>query len=252
MRALAAAIAFLTTLPVPARCLGDKLASPATMLLWWAPVGALIGCLAAGITWAAALVLPWVTCAALGVVALVALSGGLHLEGLMDTSDGLGSRAPREKALEIMKDSRAGAFGVIAAACVLLLKFGLLAGMAPQTGIVALALAPMLARVMQVVVMTAHPYARPEGGMGGAFFAAARIGHCVLGLLLCAVAATAADALIAGVHANLAALGAVLVVGAWSVLPARRLGGHTGDTIGATSELTELALFLALALLAHP
>lgn len=243
MRGLLAALAFLTTIPVPSRWLGDELIPPRRMLWWWAPVGAVIGALTAGVVCLAHLVLPWVSCAAIGVVGLVALSGGLHLEGFMDTCDGLGSRAPRERALEIMKDSRAGAFGVIGAVCLLLLKFALVAGMDPYWGVVALGLAPAMGRYAQVYVLWTSGYARPEGGMGRDFFAEAAGAHWVAAFAC--LAAAGAGLLVW--PAQTAALAMVLFPLLASLPIARRLGGHTGDTVGAVSELTELAFILLLA-----
>ena len=260
MRGLFAAVAFLTTIPVPRRLLGDEPASPSAMLWWWTPVGALIGALAAAITWLASLVLPWPTCAAIGVVSLVVLSGGLHLEGFMDTCDGLGSRAPRERALEIMKDPRAGAFGVIGVVCLLLLKIAFVAGMDPAWGIPAIILAPVWARVMQVATLAGgvRYYARPDGGMAQAFFASARLTHGLVAALVAAAAVASlqwaspgADLLAreGAVQTAVPAMGCslpVIAVVEWQIR--KRLGGHTGDTVGAISELSELLILAAFAI----
>ncbi len=248
MRGLWCAIAFLTTIPVPSRLMGPDIVSPRAMLWWWAPIGALIGAATGALVCLAATRLPWLTCAGLGVVTLAVLSGGLHLEGFMDTCDGLGSRAPRERALAIMKDSRAGAFGVIGVVCLLLPKFAVVAGLEPNQGALLLALAPIVSRAAQVGVLCLTRYARPEGGMGGAFFAAAGLPHLALAVVVAGAAVTAAVG-----TSGLYALG-----GAWALtaLPgvtiARRLGGHTGDTVGAMSELSEMAFLLAAALVPFP
>lgn len=245
MRGLWAALAFLTAVPVPVRWLGDAPVPARRMLWWWGAAGALIGGLAAGLVWVAAWRLPWVACSAIGVIALIGLSGGLHLDGFVDTCDGFGSRAPRARVLAIMKDSHAGAFGVIGAVSLLLLKFGLVSGLGPQWGLAAVGAAPVVGRLTQVWLMRSSRYARPEGGMGSTFFAAAGSRHVVVAALI-AVAVAFAWLRLAGLAA-LAAGCAVTALGAVGI--ERRLGGHTGDTVGALSEMAEVAFCLALALI---
>jgi adenosylcobinamide-GDP ribazoletransferase len=248
MRGLLAALSFLTTVPIPERWLGQELIPPRAMLWWWVPVGALIGGLSAGAAYLTHLALPWSSCAVVGAVAWVALSGGLHLEGFMDTCDGLGSRAHRERALEIMKDSRAGAFGVIGALCLILLTLALLTGLPPRLGLAALALGPVLGRLAQVVVLETYPYARPEGGMGGAFFEAAGSSHTLAAALLTLAAAVGVSLACAEIHLPLALLPVGLGLAWWSAIVARRLGGHTGDTVGAASEIAQMLSVLGVIL----
>lgn len=244
MRGLWAALRFLTTIPVPERWLDEASLAPQMMLGWWGVVGGLIGALTAAIVGVAHLQMPWIACAALGVVASVVLSGGLHLDGFADTCDGVGARAPRERALAIMKDSRTGAFGVMGIVCLLLLKFGLLAGLAPSWGIAALGCAPAAGRLAQVWTLHRYPYARAEGGIASDFFAAATQEHVAVSALV-----TIALSLVWLQFAGIVALAwAMLVGGVGAAWVARWLGGHTGDTVGAVSELTEVALILGLAL----
>lgn len=244
MRGLWAALAFLTTLPVPARWLGDTPVPPRQMLWWWGIVGTVIGGLAAAGVWLAAQRLPWTASAAVGVIALIALSGGLHLDGWVDMCDGLGSRAPRLRALEIMKDSHVGAFGVIGAISLLLLKFGLLAGLGETRGVAAVGVAPVVGRLTQIWVLQGSRYARPEGGMGAAFFAAATRTH----LAVAAVCTAGAAGLWLGPTGLLAAAGGFALAAVAGMAVARWLDGHTGDTAGALSELAEVTFCLALAL----
>ncbi len=245
MRGLLAALSFLTTIPIPERWQGETLIAPRVMLWWWGVAGGLIGVLVAATVWVAHLRLPWEACAAIGVVALVVLSGGLHLDGFADTCDGVGSRATRERALAIMKDSRTGAFGVIGIVCLLLLKFSLLAGFTPLWGIAAIGLAPVAGRLAQVWILHIYPYARAEGGMAGAFFDAATRWHVVVTMLVAVVIAFAWLQL-----TGIVALACAMLVGsigaAWVAF---WLQGHTGDTVGAISEVTEVAMILMLALI---
>jgi len=242
IRALAGAIGFLTVIPVPRRLLEPDLPPPGSMLWWWTPAGALLGALAALV---ACLALFWLRttpllAAVLVVVALAVLSGGLHLDGLMDTCDGLGSRAPREQALHIMKDPHVGAFGVIGLSCLLLVKMSALSSIAPASLTAAVVLAPIAGRATQVVALWAFGYARAEEGMGGAFFRDATPGHAALAVI---VAIGAAASLGAWMPARIAA--ALLVAFLCALCINSRLGGQTGDTIGALSELAECAVLLA-------
>jgi adenosylcobinamide-GDP ribazoletransferase len=241
LRALLAAVGFLTRVPV-----GDKLAlgpedlGRALYFFPWA--GALLGAL----LWLVELALrgrfsPELIALALTAV-LAALTGGLHLDGVADVCDGLaGSRGDRARALEIMRDSRIGALGALALVLVLLAKLLavrdlLLLG--PRV-VVLLALAPVVARACVVPLIVLLPYAR-SAGLGSPFHAHGRLAH---GLV--AVGTGAALAGVAGGRALPAALVALLVAAALGLWLWRRLGGLTGDAYGAAIELSELAFLLA-------
>jgi adenosylcobinamide-GDP ribazoletransferase len=181
----------------------------------------------------------------------VFITGGLHCDGLMDTADGLLSGRSRERMLEIMKDSRVGAFGVISILLLLLWKWSLLHDMPDSLLVPALISMMTLGRFSMVLAILRFPYARPEG-MGKAF--ALHAGKGSMGTSLLTVAG-----LLAGLYATMgqfvfgvatgAALGAVLVaycVGSWAL---RKVGGLTGDIYGAVTELSELVV-LAIFVLA--
>jgi adenosylcobinamide-GDP ribazoletransferase len=174
----------------------------------------------------------------------VGLTGGLHLDGLADTCDGLGGGWSRDRALSIMRDARSGPYGVTAIVLVLGLKAAAVASLPEGLAWRALVLAPVLGRAGPLLVVRLCPPARPEGA-GHAFAAGARWP---------ALAAGGVVALLAAV-ATLGAWGA-LAVGltgalAWGLAGhlRRRLGGFTGDTLGALVEVTEAAvLTLAVSL----
>src|SRR5208283_4809952 len=121
MRRFLAAMRFLTVIPFPGNWGADE-SSLAGSTVFFPVVGLLIGLGAAAVAACAARWLPAGPAAGLVIVALLAVSGGLHMDGLSDSADGLLSARPRERALEIMRDSHVGAMGVIAIVCVLLLK----------------------------------------------------------------------------------------------------------------------------------
>ena len=141
-------------------------------------VGALVGGVALVAYYASAAVwdgraLPFVV----ALVVWIAVTGGLHVDGLMDACDGLLSHRSRDDKLRIMKDPRVGAFGALGLAALLLLKLGALTALPKDRVWWAILLAPVIGRLSMVYAGAAFAYARPEGGMGGSFAAQTRWRH---------------------------------------------------------------------------
>jgi adenosylcobinamide-GDP ribazoletransferase len=178
--------------------------------------------------------------AALIMAAWGIVTGGLHLDGLSDTFDGVMSWRPRERKLEIMKDSRIGAMGALAIGAVLLLKFAFLAGAGPRWWQAAL-VAPALGRWADCYGIFWFPAAR-EGGLGRSFNALVRRADFW--------AASAFALAFAIIVAGPSGLIAALLVWAGSHLLARwwvhDLGGLTGDTYGALCEIGEVVALAAI------
>jgi len=232
-------------------------ADPAPSALAWFPVvGALIGLAVGGIWWAARRGWAPPAAAAVAVIADAGLTGMLHLDGLADSADGLLPPLPRARRLDVMADPRLGTFGVAGLAIVLLARFGAFASMLPSP----LAVAGLWSgsRTAMAVTARAVPYARPAG-LASAFLGAPTVGAArprvaaalaspaVLGLiggLLAVFLAVAGRGVhgLAGVGAEAAAAGGVVFL-AW-----RRLGGFTGDVLGAAAVAGETAGLLTLAL----
>ncbi len=239
------ALQFLTHLPTPP---GLPVAGPALgrALGWFPVVWLLLGALLAAADALLSLLLPRELVDVLLLALLALLTGGLHLDGFMDTCDGLFSlRSPAER-LAIFRDSRVGSFGVVGAATLLLLQWAAL-GALPASGRAAMLLVALaLARWAMVYAIVAFPYGRPEG-LGRTFKEQAGGWALVAATLV----AGAAAALLLGV-AGLAAL-ALAAAATW--LFARyclgRLPGLTGDTYGALNELVEALLLVALPPLAR-
>lgn len=238
MRGLFAAVAFLTRLPVPSRVWTEASRSP-IQLPWYPLVGLLIGAVLSGLAWLLSREPPLLV-AALVLLVWVGITGGLHLDGLADSADawvgGLGDRA---RTLEIMKDPRSGPMGVTAIVVILLLKFVALAGQTEP--IAALWLAPLLGRGALTLAFTSTPYVR-SGGMGSGL-AAEPHRACIAVVLL-----TVLLSLGFGMHGVRALVAATVVFGVWRWSVVHRLGGMTGDTCGALTELIEVAVLVALAL----
>jgi len=242
MKRFLAAIRFLTILPLPGSW-GSAEEDLAGSVAFIPLVGLLLGA-AAGVVgwllvWAAAP--PMVTAAVL-VVVLLGFSGALHLDGLSDSADGMLSSRPRERILEIMKDSHVGAMGVAAIVCVLLVKFAALASVRPASLWAAAALVPLAGRCAIVVNMALLPYARPEG-LGKIFCRRRAIVPAIWATAVLAAASWALFGLPGLVIAGICT--AVAAALAWYFY--RKIGGATGDTFGAACELVEVVPVLVLA-----
>src|SRR5205085_11752359 len=191
-----AAVRFLSVLPVPGRTQLFEKDEVAPRLVVGDAYFPLVGLLLAGLLWSFVLLLaprlPQLALAAVLVVALVILTGGLHLDGLMDSCDGLFGGSTRERKLEIMRDSRVGSFGVLGAICLLLLKFALFASLSVRILPFALLITLPAARWTMVLALRVFPGARPTG-LGAAFHRAVTTKR-----LLLAAIVTLAIVLLAG------------------------------------------------------
>ena len=243
---LVAAVRFLSVLPLPEypRHFDDATVPQRVGSGYYPVVGLLLGLLLSLLVVVAGPHLPTLALAALLVVGLVLLTGGLHLDGLIDACDGLFGGATRERKLEIMRDSRVGSFGVLGAACVLLLKWSFLASLGSAHLIQALLITLPCARWTMVVALRAFPSARITG-LGAAFRQAVTPGSLLQAGIAAMVIALLAGGLVGAVAWIVATLLA-LALGAWVT---RILGGLTGDIYGAIAEITEVILLLLLVLL---
>ena len=232
MRSLVFALGFLTSIPVrtPAPQPGDL----GRAAIWFPFVGAIIGVVLVAAQLILVRLFAPLLAGALIVVAWIALTGGLHLDGLADCGDGLLSATSRERRLEIMRDPRLGTFGGMTLIMHLLIKT---LAVASLTAPIALLLAPALARWL-VLFVARQPAARP-GGLGAAFSAglpkASWIGAAIVPLLLSVPGAP--QSILAAVAAALITLGIIL-------LARSRLGGVTGDVFGLTIEVVEVVVLL--------
>lgn len=170
------------------------------------------------------------------VIIEVIITGGLHCDGFMDTMDGIFSGRSRERMLEIMKDSRVGANGVMSFCLLILLKWGIIVDLPLSTLPVALFIMPILGRFAMVVVIKLFPYARLEG-MGKALVDYA-------GTL--ALYYAAAITLLLMLPFGRQAVFSMIVAGVFAIMFGRYvttiLGGLTGDVYGATTEMTEILI----------
>ena len=211
-------------------------------------IGLMIGLVLVGVEEGSSRVFSEPLTAAFLVAVMIVVTRGLHLDGLMDVFDGVFGGFTPERRLEIMRDSRVGAFGVIGAIAVLLLKYGALVSllMLPQPGKEwALFLFPTLSRWTMVVLLGAFPYVRTQG-LGSPFHGTGiKIATTIAG-----ISALAASVLLGG-FAGLGLFFGVTVVAwlmGWAI--AKTLGGLTGDAYGATNEIIETVVLIVATALA--
>lgn len=243
LRLFFTALAFFTRIPCTAWA-GHEAQDLNHAARYFPLVGIVVGLAAAGAWLVASLVLP----PALAVIASMALSlwltGAFHEDGLADAADGLGGGWNREQALTIMQDSRLGSFGAVALFLALLTKFEALLHLAPELTPAALVAGHAASRFAAVLVIATQRYVRSEGK---AKPLATRLSKSELSLAaLCGLLPLA----LLPVSLWLALVPVALVwLWFWRLL-ARRLGGFTGDCLGAMQQLTELTFYLGLLALA--
>ncbi len=241
MRAFATALGFLTVLPA-----GRAEPRPGDFgraAVFFPLIGLLVGVALAGVQWCGRALWDSYIAAALMLGVGLLLTGGLHLDGLMDTADAIFSRKSRERMLEIMRDSRSGALGVAAGIVLMALKFaayGYLEG--PEDWRI-IAVSPIIGRTVIVAALALFPYAR-EAGTGASFVIETKLRHAVGALVLSACISVA----LLG-WGGLLVLAAGLVVALLAAAYLNRLlGGLTGDVYGAINEKAEVAALLVGAL----
>jgi adenosylcobinamide-GDP ribazoletransferase len=245
------AVQFLTRVPVPA-WVGYRDDWLHQCARHFPLVGLFVGTVAALVLLGASALWPWPLAVLLSMVATLLLTGAFHEDGLADTFDALGGAVSRDKALLIMKDSRLGTYGTVALIAVLALKAALLIALGAQAA-AALLLAHSASRALPVALIRWLPYAGDaEAAKAKPLSTQVSLGGVVVAALWALLAAGGAvGARLLGAAAVLAALVAAafvaLLMGRWL---RRRLGGFTGDTLGATQQLGELAIYLALVAMA--
>ena len=251
LRLFLTAIQFFTRIPVPA-WVGHSAEQLNQAARYFPLVGMLTGGLCAASLWLAAQILPLSIAVALSMAFGILITGAFHEDGLSDFADGMGGGFTREKALLIMKDSRIGAYGAISLILVLLIKYQALVELCSRHTLTfisaALISAHAVSRLMATSIMATQCYIRDDDSARAkpaaqqlspaSFTIALLTGLAALCILFAAGAQTSA------LFAAVAAAMTMRIYLAWRLQ--KRLGGYTGDCLGAVQQLTELAFYLGL------
>lgn len=241
MKRLLVAITFLTRLPIPVskEILQKDMAKTTP---FFTLVGLIIGCLLILINYALSFIFPNYAVNTIIVISLIAITGGLHLDGLMDTFDGLLSGKNRERTLEIMHDSRVGAMGVAGALCIFASKLAFLNALSPNNKANALILFPIFGRWSMVFAISFFPYANTKPGLGSLFVEHSKKSY-VFWATIPVIILTIPLLLWKAFPVFI-----VIFLFTWLIGKSisKKLGGLTGDTYGAICEMIET---LSLAIL---
>ncbi len=228
------ALRFMTVIPVGWRAEDDS-EHFHSCHLFFSLIGVLVGAIGWLLTQVFLLFFPQQVVVVIALIYLAFISGCLHLDGLSDSADGLLCARPREKALEIMKDSRVGAMGVVVVFFVLLAKYAALCSVDAKSLALAIFFMPVIGRLSILITMATQKYGRPEGGLGSHFYAEnsstiALTSSIIVCLLL---------GLLSPKHLPFLIVFLVMALFLFNKWCKARLGGATGDTLGAICEIGE-------------
>ena len=251
-RAFSAAITFMTRLPLGRFSSHDPTDLPASAVYF--PVVGLIVALAGALTFGAASML-WSTAVAvlLSMGATVLVTGAFHEDALADALDGFGGGWTPERVLAIMKDSRVGSYALVGVVLVLAAKAAVLIDVASLNRVAgitrALIAGHVLGRWSSVPLIWRFPYVRPPAdaerpSAGRPFVASVTIDRLVAATLIAVVVVVVAVGALDGLVAIITSLGVTALAGSYF---RRRIGGITGDALGAANQIVELSVYLALA-----
>lgn len=246
-RLLCVALQYFTRLPMPAL----QHFEPAWLsqsVRYFPVAGWVVGAIGAGVLWLCAQVLPLPIAALLALAATVAVTGAFHEDGLADTFDALGGHVPRERALEIMRDSRIGTYGAAALGIALLLRWQAVAALPLTAAMALLVCAHAAARAGAASLMASLPYVRLDSDAKAKPVAQDLSARQLLATLFTGALPTLL-CLAVFPHLAVAVCAGVAAVAAVRIGCARwfrtRLGGYTGDSLGCCEQFGEIAFLLA-------
>jgi adenosylcobinamide-GDP ribazoletransferase len=241
LRRFALMLQFLTTIPLPVRL--DAGEEDYGKGLVFAPlVGLVLGLILSGVYSVLRFISPALVTSVLTVIAYIVLTGGLHLDGLGDTFDGLFSNRSRERMLEIMRDSRIGTNGVLAIVSVLLLNISLLSAVETGRAAAVLMMMPVAGRTACLIGSGISAYARSGEGLGKSFIDYCRTREIIWGLLLHFIIFLVVEGPFGLLLSIIPVATAFLLI--WFLT--RKIGGATGDILGAVCELNQTLFLIAI------
>ncbi len=244
MRLFFTAFQFLTIIPLPFALKWQE-GDMGRSMRWFPLVGLAIGALLAGVDYGLSFIFPSTIVSLLLVTTLAIVTGALHLDGLADLCDGFGARGGRERFLSVMKDSGTGAVGVVGVTLALMLKYHAIANLPADARAGAIIFFPAAARYAQVLMTTGAMQVRVDG-LAAAFISVSGRWE----LLLAGLTTVAASWFLLGAKGLFCCIIISLFTWFSRIYFHRRLGGVTGDIIGANSEIAEIISLLAIMALA--
>jgi adenosylcobinamide-GDP ribazoletransferase len=238
MKGLIAALKFLTIIPFGKSAIYE----PKGMVPFFPIVGLIIGLLVSVFDQIALIFWPVQTTSILDVVLLAVLTAALHIDGLGDTADGLMGHHSREKALEIMKDSRIGVMGLVAIVCTFAVKWGGILNL-HEHRMLLLMLVPAYSRSAMIFGIRFLEYGRPDGGTGYDFFDTPIKLSAFRWLLIPVAVSIFLGWKGAGLNIIFTLATAIIIL-----YYKKRMGCITGDMLGAMTEVVESLLFLLVSI----
>ena len=240
------ALQFYTRLPIP-NWVGFESAWLAQASRYFPAVGLVVGGMAALVYAAAAWLWPQPVAVLLSMAASIYITGAFHEDGFADTCDGIGGGSSRERVLEIMKDSRIGSYGAVGVGLLLALKAATLIAMPVHTVVIALIVGHPLSRLAALLLVWRLEYVKIEGKTQAL---ARHLGTKELGIAMGTAAAIAVPALATGWLSLSMLFGGIVSILVVAIgmgrMFVRRIGGYTGDCLGAVQQVSELVFYLAV------
>lgn len=238
------ALSFLTVIPVPQRLSGGP-ENLGSSVIWFPAAGLVIGFFAYTLDSLFFSFFPPLLRSVFCMLFFISISKGLHLDGLADTADGFLSSRPKEKILEIMRDSRIGTMGAAAVTALMILKTASLFSIDGRFRTQAVILAPVAGRCSMAIIMAFFEYARKEGGLASVFYESMdrRKG------IISAFCLFFACFIFSGSYGILISIFIILFILLWGLYSRKMIGGFTGDTLGAGCELSEAFIIVCFTLL---
>jgi len=235
------ALGFFTRIPVP-RWVPYSSERLNHASRYFPAAGWVVGGVCAALTYACSEIWPWPVALLVGMAASLLLTGAFHEDGLADSADGLGGGWEKAQVLTIMKDSRLGTYGAVTLFAALATKFAALFTMTPQNAALALLAAHPFSRLCAVSLISTMDYVRDDAGAKAKPLAQ----RMSIGELVIAGVFGLVPLALVGPRPALAALlaGCVLTL-TWARYLKRRIGGYTGDCLGAAQQIVELGCYLA-------
>ena len=234
-------IQFMTSLPIPIN-INVKREDFQKIVAFFPAIGLIIGLFEAFIYYISSRFLTHNSASFMAIVSHIIITGAIHIDGLGDTADGIFSGRNREKMLEIMKDSRLGTFGALAIIVVIVGKVIMIMEMPKHMIITVLIVAPVIARTMNIFLMYNRKYARQTEGMGDLFIGVLKKENYIIALIL--------GVLITIILGGLTGMKMFVISFIFTILfrnyTEGKLGGITGDILGASDELNEFLIYLAM------